>query len=89
GASYILSKGAKKDKSNSSADSYDNQVAQALSDAAQDYLTGFSNDAFSMVRQYQTKADKVFSLPTNQEPQDTSSQVYQLQLLNSVLERLN
>ncbi|NEP30168.1 MULTISPECIES: hypothetical protein [Moorena] len=89
GASYILSKGAKKDKSNSSADSYDHQVAQALSDAAQDYLSCFSTDAFSMVRKYQAKAEKVISLPTNQQPQDTSSQVYQLQLLNSVLERLN
>ncbi|NEO91038.1 MAG: dynamin [Moorea sp. SIO3G5] len=89
GASYILSKGAKKDKSDSSPDSYDHQVAQALSDAAQNYLSCFSTDAFSMVRQYQAKAEKVISLPRNQEPQDVSSQVYQLQLLNSVLERLN
>ncbi|MGK7873414.1 MAG: dynamin family protein [Xenococcaceae cyanobacterium] len=91
GASYILNKATKKsEESESSTTSAQNhQVSQAYADAAEDYLTRFSNEAFSTLRQYEEKTEKVISFQVTKEPLEPTITHHQLQLLNTLLENLN
>lgn len=89
GTAYLLNKNIKQDKQESSAETYRDRVNQIYQDAAKEYLTNFSIDALSALRQYEEKAEKVMSFKIPEEPSDLTSKRYQRNLLNTCLETLN
>ncbi|MGB7443383.1 MAG: dynamin family protein [Coleofasciculaceae cyanobacterium] len=89
GASYILNKttgGKKKQKSNNP---NSEQLAQACNDAAQEYLTRFSTEATTTLRQYQAQAEQLITYRGSLEKAGGTIQTYQLHLLNSLLDSIN
>jgi hypothetical protein len=69
--------------------SYLDQVSQAYTEAAQDYLTRFSTQAFSTLRQYEEMAEKIINSQVTQERLKMTIQHHQLQLLQTLLDNLN
>ena len=69
--------------------SYLEQVQQAYANAAQDYLTRFSTQAFSTLRQYEEAAEKIINSQVTEEPLKITTQHHQLQLLQTLLDNLN
>ncbi|HEY9672984.1 MAG TPA: dynamin family protein [Waterburya sp.] len=91
GATYLLNKlnqNSEPTQSDTSA-SYLEQVQDAYSLAAKDYLTRFSTQAFSTLDQYEKTAEKIIHIQINEEPVKLTNQHYQLQLLHTLLDNLN
>ncbi len=91
GATYLLnqlSQDTDSEQPESSA-SYLEQVQEAYAKAAQDYLTRFSTQAFSTLRQYEEAAEKIINSQVTEEPLKLTTQHHQLQLLQTLLDNLN
>ncbi|WP_226576208.1 dynamin family protein [Microseira wollei] len=87
GAAYLLNRNVKQDKPNNSV-AYQNQAAQICADAAQDYLTRFSNEALTTLIQYEETAQKVINFQIPAEPIEITNKRYQQNLLHNCLENL-
>lgn len=83
GASYILNKVSSKPET---PDPFHTQLSQAYADAAKNYLTRFSEQAFSTLNQYEQKVEKLITIQTTE--QTTTTTHYQLELLNNLLDNL-
>ena len=91
GATYLLNKlnqNSELIQTDTSA-SYLEQVQDAYSLAARDYLTRFSTQAFSILEQYEKTAQKIINSQITEEPAKLTTQHYQLQLLQTLLDNLN
>ncbi|MFB2974845.1 dynamin family protein [Microseira sp. BLCC-F43] len=86
-AAYLLNRNVKQDKPNNSV-AYQNQAAQICADAAQDYLTRFSNEALTTLSQYEEKAQKVINFQIPAEPIEITNKRYQQNLLHNCWENL-
>lgn len=91
GASYILNKLTQDSEPQQSIPSNLTleEVQKAYALAAKDYLTQFSNQAFSTLDQYQKLAEKIINIPITEEPLKQTTQYYQLQLLQTLMDNLN
>jgi predicted GTPase len=90
GASYIWNKvNQKPEASEPTTTTYQEQILQAYGTAAENYLTQFSNDAFSTLHQYEEKAEKVLTPTSDRTSPEVTKQSYQLQLLNGLMESLD
>jgi hypothetical protein len=91
GATYFFNKSqspTEPEQSESSL-SYSEQVSQAYAQAAKDYLTRFSTQAFSVLHQYEEIAEKIINIQTTEEPVKITLQHHQLSLLKTLGETLN
>ncbi|HEY9596628.1 MAG TPA: dynamin family protein [Cyanophyceae cyanobacterium] len=90
GASYLFSKsqGSKEPEHLQSSTSYLEQVSQAYTQAAKDYLTRFSEQAFSTLRDYEGIAEKIINTRVTEEALKMTTQHYQFQLLQSLSDNL-
>ena len=88
GASYILQKRTGSEKPLESSEAYLNQVNQICSEAAKNYLIGFSIDTFLMLQHYKEIAEKVICFQDSKEPVQINMQQYQIQLINNLLENI-
>ncbi len=86
-AAYLLNRNVKQDKPNTSI-AYQNQAVQICADAAQDYLTRFSNEALTTLSQYEEKAQKVINFQIPAEPIEIANKRYQQNLLHNCWENL-
>ncbi len=68
---------------------YLDELKQAYEDAASDYLTRFSTQTFSTLRQYEESAEKIINVPLTEEPLKLTTQHHQLQLLQALVDNLN
>jgi hypothetical protein len=91
GATYLLKKLTQdtETKQPVSSNAYLEDVQKAYNLAAQDYLTRFSQLAFSTLDQYQKTAETIINIQPAEEPQKMTIQHYQLQLLQTLLDNLN
>lgn len=87
GAAYLLNRNVKQDKPNTSV-TYQNQAAQICAEAANDYLTRFSNEALTTLSQYEEKAQEVINFQIPAEPIEIANKRYQQNLLHNCLENL-
>lgn len=88
GATYLFNQDTRPEQPESS-DTYVAEVAQAYAEAAKDYLTRFSTQAFSTLREYEEIAEKIIHLQVTEAPVKMSTQHYQLQFLQTLLNELN
>lgn len=91
GATYLINK-LNQDSETTQPDtsaSYLEQVQQAYTQAARDYLTRFSSQTFSTLDQYEKVAEKIINAPVTEEPLKLTMQHHQLQLLQTLLDNLN
>lgn len=70
-------------------DYYLEQLKQAYNDAASDYLTCFSTQAFSILLEYEKSAEKIINAPITEVPFQLTTQHHHLQLLQTLLDNLN
>jgi hypothetical protein len=91
GATYFLNKLTQdsEPKQPESSTSYSEQVQEACTKAAKDYLTRFSTQAFSTLNQYEKIAEKIINVHIARESIKRTTQHYQLQLLQTLLDNLN
>ena len=91
GATYLLNQLTQDSDSKQpeSSASYLEQVQEAYTKAAQDYLTRFSTQAFSTLRQYEEAAEKIINCQVTEEPVKRTLQHHQLQLFQTLLDNLN
>lgn len=91
GATYILNKLTQDSPTPQpeSSTSYIEQVQEAYTKAAQDYLTRFSNQAFSTLDQYEKVAEKIINAPIPEDFLKLTIQHHQLQLIQSLIDNLN
>jgi len=91
GATYLLNQiNQITDSEQPEAPAYDpEQLKQAYTDAASDYLTRFSTQAFSTLRDYEEAAGKSINSQLTEEPLKLTTQHHQLQLLQALLDNLN
>ena len=91
GATYLLKKLTQdtEPKQPVSSNTYLEDVQKAYNLAAQDYLTRFSQLAFSILDQYQKTAGTIINIQPNETLPKMTSQHYQLQLLKTLLDNLN
>ena len=92
GATYILKKltqDAEPTKQPVSSNVYLEEVQEAYTLAAQDYLTRFSKQAFSTLAQYQKTVEKIINIQIKEEYSQQTIQHYQLQLLQTLLDNIN
>jgi DnaJ-domain-containing protein 1 len=68
--SYVLNKNIQKQDEKSATESYHQQVAKLCIAAAEDYLSSFSNQALSILAEYEKKSDKIISFEGSKEPLD-------------------
>jgi hypothetical protein len=68
---------------------YLDELKQAYEDAASDYLTRFSTQTFSTLRQYEESAEKIINVQLTEEPLKLTTQHHQLQLLQALVDNLN
>ncbi|MEG4275566.1 MULTISPECIES: dynamin family protein [unclassified Microcoleus] len=88
GASYILNKRTGYEKPPESSEAYLNQVKEICSEAAKNYLARFSTDTFSMLQHYKEIAGKVICFQESKDSLNINVQLYQLQLINNLIENL-
>jgi hypothetical protein len=90
GATYILNKMNQDTPSEQpeSSTAYLERVSQAYSQAAQDYLTRFSTQAFSTLSEYEKLTESIISTQATEQPIKLTAQHYQLQLFQSLLDNL-
>jgi GTPase SAR1 family protein len=84
GATYVLSK-SKSSKSNLSSEAYQALLLQAYRDAAKDYLTRFSEDAFATLREYESKTDQMILIESPKPSNDVLMQQNELEFLDNLL----
>ena len=89
GATYVLRKSNKSQKSTITSDAYDAQLRQAYRLAAKDYLTRFSDRAFATLREYEAKAEDTIAIQNPQPSYDAIVQQHELQFLENLLATLN
>lgn len=91
GASYLLNKLTQDSEPQKpiSSNAYLEEVQGAYNLAAKDYLTRFSNQAFSTLDEYQKLAEKITNMQITAEPSKQTTQHYQLQLLQTLQDNLN
>jgi len=88
GATYLLKKTPSDSAPPKSSTSYVEQVTQAYTDAATEYLTCFSREAVSALEAYEKLAETVINVNLTNEPLKLTIEHHQLQLLQNVLENL-
>ena len=91
GATYLLNKLNQNSEPTQpdTSTSYVEQVQEAYSLAAKDYLTRFSTQAFSTLEKYEKAAERIITIQITEEPVKLTTQHYQLQLLQVLFENLN
>lgn len=91
GATYLLNKLNQNSEPTQpdTSTSYVEQVQEAYSLAAKDYLTRFSTQAFSTLEKYEKAAEIIITIQITEEPVKLTTQHYQLQLLQTLFENLN
>ncbi len=87
GASYILNQNNEQEKPEST-DDYQQQITQIYTAAAKEYLTDFSENAFITLYQYEKTAIQSIEFQ-KQKLVEITTQNYQIQLINNLLENLN
>jgi hypothetical protein len=65
------------------------QVSQAYAQAASNYLTRFSTQAFSILHNYEETAEKIINIQVTEQPLKMTTQRHHLQLLQALLDNLN
>jgi hypothetical protein len=90
GATYLLNKMNQDTQTEPPESSvcYLEQVQEAYTKAAQDYLTQFSTRSFSTLRQYEEIAEKIINAPVTEAPLKLTTQHHQLQLLQTLVDNL-
>ncbi len=88
GASYILNEIQRQGQPDRATPSETSAIDSIYLDAARDYLTRFSNEAFAALRHYETKAEAVLSFQSERESLAIAEQQHQLDLLQAILARL-
>jgi ribosome biogenesis GTPase A len=89
GATYFISEMRRK-KPPSSLDEYKQQLRQAYAEAAKDYLTRFSREAFNCLYEYEKRVQAaIAAFDPTAEPRQTSAQDYQLQFTETLIDNLN
>ncbi len=68
GATYLFNQSTTEPEQPKSSASYLEEVSQACTEAAQNYLPRFSTQAYSMVRQYQEIAEKIINSDVSEKP---------------------
>jgi hypothetical protein len=81
--------GASQGKPDRSPPSEPSAIEPIYLDAARDYLTRFSNEAFSTLHHFETKAEAVLNFPVERESLALTEQHHQRYLLETTLEKLN
>lgn len=84
GATYVLTK-SKLPKSNLSSEAYHALLLQAYRDAAKDYLSRFSEEAFATLREYEAKTDRMIIIESPKPSNDVLMQQHELQFLENLL----
>lgn len=87
GAAYLLNQTEEQETPAPPA-SYLSQVQEAYAKAAENYLTRFSTDAFSALREYEEKAGKVISFNVSEEPVEILNQRHQLEFVRNLVDNL-
>jgi hypothetical protein len=88
GATYLLKKTPSNAAPPKSSTAYVEQVNQAYTDAATEYLTCFSREAVSALEAYEKLAETVINVNLTNEPLKLTIEHHQLQLLQNVLANL-
>ncbi|MBD0347235.1 MAG: hypothetical protein ICV63_20910 [Coleofasciculus sp. Co-bin14] len=91
GATYLLNKMSQDTQTEPPESSvcYLKQVQEAYTKAAQDYLTKFSTQSFSTLRQYEEIAEKIINAPVTEAPLKLTTQHHQLRLLQTLVDNLD
>ena len=63
-------------------------LSQLYAEAAENYLTEFSQQAFRSIKEYHQQAEKLLDYPQKTTTEIASAEEYQLQLLNKAIENL-
>ena len=77
---------SKEQQPNLSPEQYQQQVKQAYSDAAKDYLQDFSDRAFASLQEYEPVAEKAINAPPTRTSLEVEKLENQLALLNNLSE---
>ncbi len=86
GATYILTKSpANSSKSNLSNEAYQAQLIQAYKDAAQDYLTRFSQQAFATLKDYEIKVGQMIVMQNPEPSKEMMMAQYEIEFLANLL----
>jgi SLT domain-containing protein len=89
GASYILNKAATQSSESPIPKQTTTKInSQVYADAAEAYLTIFSNEAFSQLNQYEKIVEKVIDFQPQKTSLENTLANHKLQLLNNLLENL-
>lgn len=91
GATYLINK-LNQDSEPQQPDtpvSYSEQVQQAYTKAAQDYLSRFSTQAFLVLNQYEQVAEKIINAPITEKPLKQTIQHHQRQLIQTLFDNLS
>lgn len=91
GATYLINKLDRdsEPKQPDTSASYLEQVQQAYTKAARDYLSRFSTQAFSALNQYEQVAEKIINAPVTEESLKPTLQHHQLHLIQALSDNLN
>ncbi|MFH7026123.1 MAG: dynamin family protein [Heteroscytonema crispum UTEX LB 1556] len=68
--SYVLNKNIQKQDEKLATESYHQQVAKLCVATAEDYLSSFSNQALSILAEYENKSDKIIRFEVSKQPLD-------------------
>jgi GTPase SAR1 family protein len=86
--SYVLNKNIQKQDEKSATESYHQQVAKVCVATAEDYLSSFSNQALSILEQYEKNSDKIIRFEVSKEPLDIAQKREDLQRWQNIFNQL-
>ncbi|MCP2728388.1 dynamin family protein [Limnofasciculus baicalensis] len=89
GATYLFGKGSNESEVPKSSVSYLDLVVQAYREAAKDYLTHFTTEAFAVLQEYEQIAETIINCHVKEEALKITTQHHQLQLLQTLLHNLS
>ena len=89
GATYLFNQTSTASEQTDTSSTYLEQVSQAYTQAASDYLTRFSTQAFSILHNYEEIAEKIINIQVTEAPLKMTTQRHHLQLLQGLLDNLN
>ncbi|MBE9124876.1 MULTISPECIES: dynamin family protein [unclassified Coleofasciculus] len=89
GATYLFNKNPSNLEPQNSSTSYLEQVTQVYAEAAENYLTRFSMEAFTALQHYEQLAAQIMTINLTEKPVKRTAQHHQLQLLETLLENLS
>ena len=89
GATYLFNQSTTASEQTDTSSTYLEQVSQAYTQAATDYLTRFSTQAFSILHDYEEIAEKIINIQVTEAPLKMTTQRHHLQLLQVLLDNLN